>query len=243
MHTDTKFIGVAGMEEADFLIYLSELLVESGKKVAVLDYSPEGNIFALLPYKKEEQEDQEKRQKGKEFTYHGVEYHRNEWEGEYTCQEFDIVFLTVGTGEKQWDYPAEIWYIFLTANRMGMEKTIQDFSAEEQPVILFIRDYCDYKITASYIRSIWKKEKGNVAGWYEIPFDTLDYEYRIRMQYEPVNEYKQLSKEMKETLLTVASKLTGFTKKEEEAIYKRLKRGKRKCGSYFGENSHGNRGL
>lgn len=206
------------MGEADFLIYLSELLTESGRQVAVLDNSPEGDIFALLPFQEENT-----------VTYHGVEYHKNEWETEDICQEFDLVFLVVGTKGTMSDYPVEVWYIFLTADRKGIEKTMQVFQAETQPVILFIRNFCDYKITASFIRTLWKKEKGTVAGWYEIPFDTLDYEYRIRMQYEPVNEYKQLSKEMREALIVTAGKLTGLTKKEIETKYKRLKRGKRKC--------------
>lgn len=215
------------MGEADFLIYLSELLVESGKQVAVVDHSPNEDIFTLLPFRERENT----------FTYHGVEYQRDLWkDGEEldissVYNAFDIVFLTVGTGCKEVvaEYPAEVWYVFLTANRKGMEQTEQIFWEQEVPVFLFIRDFCDYKITAAYIRGLWREARGNIAGWYEIPFDMIDYEYLIRMQYEPVNEYKQLSKEMREVLITVASKLTGLTKKEGEMIYKKLKRGRKRC--------------
>jgi len=217
--TETKFIGVAGAEEADFLIYLSELLTESNKRVAVIDNSPEGDIFALLPFQEKENI----------YTYHGVEYHRDFWETKSIYQEFDIVFLTIGTGGEVFHYPAEVWYIFLTADRRSIEKTAWAFQSDGQPVILFLRNFCDYKITAAFIRNLWKEKIGPAVDWYEIPFDVLDYEYYIRMQYEPVNEYKQLSKEMREALTAVASSLTGLTKKEEETIYKRLKRGKRTC--------------
>lgn len=234
MNTNTKFIGVTGMGEADFLIYLSELLVESGKQVAVIDDSPEKDIFALLPFQETVQEIDNI------FTYHGVEYRKIFREEEeihdssYMDDRFDVVFLVTGTGIEEviWDYPVEAWYVFLTANRKGIERTIdafQDFQTQDAPVFLFIRDFCDYKITAAYIRGLWREARGNIAGWYEIPFDMIDYEYFIRMQYEPVNEYKQLSKEIKEVLITVASKLTGFTKKEEEMIYKKLKRGRKRC--------------
>lgn len=215
------------MGEADFLIYLSELLVESGKRVAVIDHSPERDIFALLPFQEIDNI----------YTYHGVEYHRNPLEEEetsdisYMDNRFDIVFLIVGLEAEGVlsDYPVEVWYIFLTANRKGIERTTKTFWEQEAPVFLFIRDFCEYKITAAYIRSLWREARGNIAGWYEIPFDIIDYEYFIRMQYEPVNEYKQLSKEMREVLITVASKLTGLTKKEEEILYKKLKRGKKRC--------------
>ena len=215
------------MGVADFLIYLSELLVESGKQVTVVDHSPDKDIFALLPFQEKENT----------FTYHGVEYQRDLWkDGEKldiasVYYAFDIVFLMVGTESEEslLEYPAEVWYVFLTANRKGIEKTEQIFWEPDIPVFLFIRDFCDYKITASYIRGLWREARGNIAGWYEIPFDIIDYEYLTRMQYEPVNEYKQLSKEMQEVLITVASKLTGLTKKEEELIYKKLKRGKKRC--------------
>lgn len=217
------------MGEADFLIYLSELLVESGKQVVVVDGSLEKDIFALLPVSEKEHT----------FTYHGVEYQRDLWKGEepsqifsYYCT-FDIVFFIVGTEisnkERLTEYPAEVWYIFLTANRRGIEKTKQIVWEEKVPVFLFIRDFCDYKITASYIRNLWREARGKIDGWYEIPFDIIDYEYAVRMQYEPVNEYKQLSKEMQEVLVTVASKLTGLTKKEEAILYKKIKRGKKRC--------------
>lgn len=211
------------MGEADFLIYLSELLAASGRQVAVVDHSPEKDIFALLPFQEEEDI----------VTYHGVEYQRGLWKEESVqmYRTFDIVFLVVGTENIGIvsEYPAEVWYIFLTANRKGIERTKQIAWEREVPVFLFIRDFCEYKITASYIRSLWREERGKIDGWYEIPFDTIDYEYAVRMQYEPVNEYKQLSKEMQEVLLTVASKLTGLTKKEEAVIYKKIKRGKKKC--------------
>lgn len=207
------------MEEADFIIYLSELLAESGRRVAVIDHSPEEDIFTLLPFQEKENI----------FMYHGVEYHRSVQETKHIYQEFDIVFLNIGMEGAVSDYPAEVWYIFLTASRKGIEKTAPCFQDERQPVILFIRNFCEYKITAAFIKSLWQDKAGKAAGWYEIPFDMLDYEYRIRMQYEPVNEYKHLSKEMRRALTASASSLTGLSREEEEAIYKRLKRGKRKC--------------
>lgn len=143
---------------------------------------------------------------------------------------FDVVFLVVGAVEEVIsDYPAEAWYVFLTADRKGIERTKQTFWEADVPVFLFIRNFCDYKITAAYIRGLWKEARGNIAGWYEIPFDLIDYEYGIRMQYEPVNEYRQLSREMSEAVVTVASKISGLTKKEEETIYKKMKRGKKRC--------------
>ena len=51
----------------------------------------------------------------------------------------------------------------------------------------------------------------------------------LRLPVEPVNGYKQVSKELREVLLIVAAKLTGLTKKEQEIIYKKLKRGKKRC--------------
>ena len=203
------------------MIYLSELLVGSGKQVAVLDDSLEKDIFALLPFQEREIS----------CTYHGVEYYRDTMES--TWDGFDFVFFLVGLEGSMplSDYPVQVWYVFLTADRKGLEKTISIFDFERQriPVFLFIRDFCDYKITAAYIRGLWREARGAVSGWYEIPFDMIDYEYAIRMQYEPVNEYKQLSKELREVLLIVAAKLTGLTKKEQEIIYKKLKRGKKRC--------------
>lgn len=217
------------MGEADFLIYLSELLVESGKRVAVIDRSPEGDIFALLPF-------QEFQEIENSYTYHGVEYHQNLQKEEtrdifHIDDKFDVVFIVVGLEVEGVlsDYPVEAWYIFLTANRKGIERMTKTFWEQTAPVFLFIRDFCEYKITAAYIRGLWRETRGNIAGWYEIPFDIIDYEYFIRMQYEPVNEYRQLSKEMREALSIVAAKLTGFTKKEEETFYKRWKRGGKRC--------------
>ncbi len=211
------------MEEADFLIYLSELLVKSGKQVAVLDDSKEKDIFALLPFQ----------EKDNIFTYHGVEYYKIILEKTDLEQfdTYDIVFFIIGckAGRMEFHIPIEVFYVFLTASRKGIEKTIETVWEQEVPVVLFIRNFCEYKITAAYIRGLWREARGNIVGWYEIPFDSIDYEYAIRMQYEPVNGYRQLSKEMKEALIIVSSRLAGLTQKEEKRIYKKLKRGKKLC--------------
>lgn len=205
--------------EADFLICLCELLAESKLKIAVVDNTKEAGLFSKLSFMRNEES----------LTYHKIEYKRNVFIFDEE-DKFDFVFLKAEIFSQEKFYmKLDKWWVFLTPQREIMEKLAVSFSHIEEPIFLYIRDFCEYKITSIFIRKKWTELGGHFTGWYDIPFDTLDYEYRMRLQYEPVNEWKQFSKEMREVLIQTACHFTGLTQKEQRIIYQKVKRGKCRC--------------
>lgn len=209
----------------DFLFYLATFLSEAGISVAVVDNSIQGKLFDLIPGMETEGSS----------TYRGVEYRRNLDIKQEFYKDFAVVLVNTGIRvlhEKEFAGiygEMEAWYVFLTPERKILEGLAQTFCEMKVPVTLYVRNFCEYKVTSSFLRNLWRENGGEYTGWHDIPFDQLDYEYRVRMEYEVLKEWKHLSRELERALLRTVGTLTGLGEKQQKKIYKRIKRGKKVC--------------
>lgn len=211
-----KIVGFTGAETEDILLYLSVVFVKLGKKAAIIDNTQEGLLRYCLPAMEAGESS---------MTYREVDYFFGRSLNRLEKQNWDIVLVNSENGKEACDE----WYLVADGNRRMLDKLKKIGEAMEGPVNMIIRNTCQYKVNGTFLRQKVRQWDCQIKNIYLMPADLLDYEYYLRIQYEPLQEFKELSQPYRKMLMSVAETVSGAGRKEIEQAYKLAKRGKRLC--------------
>lgn len=217
----TQTIGFVGIDKQDLLIYLASILCCLGYKVAVFDHSHKGLLQYCIP---ESEGDFDK------VTYRGIDYQFSKPVKERDCELYDVILVDMGewTGA---DYIAGLdnLYLVTDSSRYHTEKYIELLLDLKKRIHVIFKNMCDCKINRQYLIELMKRNKVLLGKTYEIRLDPLDYEYEIRMHYEPYQEFKSLSKDYESLLCALVSEITGVDIQGIKRAFNRARKGGAYC--------------
>ncbi len=217
----TKAIGFVGIDKGDLLIYLASILCCLDYKVTIFDHSHKQLLQYCIP---ESEGDFDK------ITYRGVDYQFFKPVKEENYKDYDIILLDLG----EWTTIEEIngldhVYLVTDSSRYHMEKYIDLLIDLRKNVNIIFKNICNCKINKQYLIETMKRSKVLLGKTYEVRLDPLDYEYEIRMQYEPYQEFKELSKPYESLLCLIVTEITGLDMQRIKKAYNRARKGVTYC--------------
>lgn len=210
---DSKKVSFIGKLGADIIIYVSQILYQQGKHVLVIDHSENEELMEIV---------------GEEnlpdiVCYQGVDFTNKE------INKLKAQYDTIISYQSAWiKKEADIIYLISSCNRKELEQLLIWKNEINHEGTIIVRDLCTGKINEKFLTTTYlKKNQGN---WNIImlPFDCVDYEYRIRMTYEPIQGFPHLSFELMDLLYLISYELTGIDGKHQKRAYQRASKGYRK---------------
>jgi hypothetical protein len=178
--------------------------------------------------------------------YKGVDYvsrNNNKFGSELNSddamfQQYDFILIltdirdAVANKEKlrvEQDYPMLMQnlkntFIITDSKRNHMEGTVEFINHYNKAVSVIIRDICDSKLNMEYYINTYF-DKQLITKRYSLPLDEVDYEYRIRIEYEGFQEFRNISKEYQALLIHIINEMVEADEKEVKKAFQRAKKG------------------
>lgn len=218
---DRKIIAFVGIEKQDLLIYLASILYCMQYKVAIFDQSDK----QLLQYCTAKSEGDFDR-----ITYRGIEYVFSKSIKKEDYEPYDIILVDLG----EWVTKENIgnfskFYIVTDNSRYHVEKSIGLLLEIGKKTNVIFKNMCECKINKEYLVEDMKRKKITLGKTYEVKFDLIDYEYEIRMQYEPYQEFKSLSKGYENLLCSLIVEFTEVNIVTIKKAFKKARKGAFHC--------------
>lgn len=107
-----------------------------------------------------------------------------------------------------------------------MEKYKKVLDSLEGTASVILKNVCEYKVTAPFLFERLIEEPYKIIDKYVLHQDAINEEYRLRMEYEPYLEFKNISIDFERMLKTIAGRLTGKGCVEVQLAYQTAKRGR-----------------
>lgn len=210
-----------GIDKQDLLIYLSSILCCLDYKVGVFDHSHKQLLQYCTP-KSEGDFDK--------VTYRGVDYQFSKAVKSDDYEKYDIILIDFGG----WVNPENIGflddiYLVTDSTRYQIEKNIEILLGLEKKVNIIFKNICDCKINKNFLMENMKRRKVLLGKTYEVKLDSIDYEYEIRMQYEPYQEFRNLSREYETLLFLLITEITGVDIQRIKKAFNRARKGAIHC--------------
>lgn len=231
--TDSIKLGFAGSYKCDLILYLSRILHNAGKKVAIVDASEEQLFRYCVPLKFESDT---------MVTYREVDVYykiKNEEDYESALKEnYDVLLIDVGFNKNMTGLLRRSDYcIFITDPQIHNIQMMKDytgiFAAEakdddrgkETHFVRIFRDMCPGKINYKYLSSIIDSPDSlSYIGEYVFMLDEVDRGLRLYCQYDHIFKFTKLSKEYK---IMFADMLETFFNMDKKLIKKSIKKAER----------------
>lgn len=211
-----KTIGFCGEYTQDVMLYLALILTELKKQVCIADYSFENSFQYFIPGFGEEEG----------VTYRNVEYRLRPAGIETYEDEFDFLLVNnAGTT----GFACDEYYIMTDCTKSALIKSEEEAADLKGPISFVIRNCCDCKINAAFVKQQIRKFQCRIQNIYSLPLDSIDYEYYLLLQYEQCQEFRELSVPFKKFLISCISDYTHVNKKEIETAYKKAGKGRKVC--------------
>lgn len=216
-----ELYGFVGEPGHDLVLYLGRLLRQTGKSVVILDFTEEKELMECVPPVEEDL-----------VSYLGLDITKRAellWaEGE--AWDLGIILLSywyVSQNDRGFlkKLPAMKEVFLLTDFQKRNIAGARDVLKREEKISMVILRDCLYgKINRNYFEKNYFSVIRQVLKIYELPLDELDYERRIRLGYEPVQNLKGLSKEFKQLLILLTESMTGLSVKKIKLAYGKQER-------------------
>ncbi|BCN30240.1 hypothetical protein [Anaeromicropila herbilytica] len=98
-------------------------------------------------------------------------------------------------------------YLITDSTKNNIEKVTDFINLFNQKVTIILRDICEGKLNMQYYLNTYFERYEYSIRRYQIPLDEVDYEYRIRLEYETFQDFKNISKEYQKVLMEVAKEM------------------------------------
>ena len=209
------------MDKQDLLIYLASILCCLGYKVTIFDHSHKQLLQYCIP---ESEGDFDK------VTYRGVDYQFSKPMKEENYDLYNIILIDLG----EWTALENVIgvddiYLVTDSTRYNIEKYIDLLLDLRKRVNVIFKNMCNYKINKNYLIEAMKRSKVLLGKTYEVRLDLFDYEYEIRMQYEPYQEFKNLSKDYEILLCLLVIEITGADVQRIKKAFNQARKGVIHC--------------
>ncbi len=222
-------VGFLGSFQVDFLFYCARTLSCMGKKVLVIDASPNAEITGIfLGDLKTFCASEDTAQDGFIYTQSRVDITTQE----YFLREvadghaYDFVLSYFGDCMKEEEAKAQDEIFAVTfADRIFLEHLRKQMITLQVPMHVVLRNLCrDRTLRKTVFRFL---ERGNafVEEKFVVMLDEVDETYRIRFQYAAVREFREISKEMEHTVKRVLGILCPEEGRAVDAAFAGAKKG------------------
>lgn len=233
--TDTIRLGFAGSYKCDLILYLSGILHNAGKKVAIVDASDEQLFQYCLPVLFASD---------CMVTYRDIDaYYKIKNEDDYRSvmkEEYEVLLIDIGFNKSMAGFLRSMDYcIFVTDPEIHNVQKMRDFisifnksgkEADEnksENSVRILRDMCQGKIGYKYISSIIDSPTSmNYIGEYVFLLDEVDRRLRLHCQYDHIFKFGRLSKEYKIMFADMLDTFFGMSKKQIKKSIRKAERGR-----------------
>lgn len=213
----TKKIGFAGVCKYDLCIYLGTVLHNLQYRVLIIDNSHEQQMKFCIP---------KPDLPLKTYSYRGVDYQFQIPVDREPINNYDFVLVDLGTWmEERTAVGYDEVFLVTDGDRRHVEMYRELLTALKRPVSIILRDVCEYKITASYLMELLVEEPMNLVEKYVLRQDELDYEYRIRMQYEGCQDFRKLSASLEHVIVDIARNITSVSWMDASYAFRAARKG------------------
>lgn len=224
----------AGSYKCDLMLYLSRMLIEAGKKIAIIDASQEQFFRYAVPIVF-----------GSDtiVTYRDIDVYFNIQNAddlkECLREAYDTILIDVGFNQQMADYLVQCDYGILTTDPrrynvqklklliQEIQKHIKGKPEEDRKIKLvrIFRDFCSGKINYKYVAgTLDTPEAMDYIGQYLFFMDENDQRIHLSCEYDDIFKFNKLSKEYK---LMFADMLETFFQMEKKQIQKSMRRAER----------------
>lgn len=185
----SKKIGYRGIESPDIIFYISRILHNLSKKVAICDYSPANEMKYYIPMS--EELDVEKLC----IDYRGVDYTKQAID---EIPQYDVYLINFGFLEFHSEINECDLIVFISdMNRANMKKLcnlpFREQISEKRHLV--IRDVLKYGIHIYLNRKEIEKALG-ISQYYEIPFHNTDMKLKTYLQYNSKFKFQNISSKL-----------------------------------------------
>lgn len=166
-------------------------------------------------------------------------YSNNREDSELTYKDIDFKYKEVE--ESKYDYVIKFYdyipdtrdikkngLIIINSNicRSSLIEKLEVCSSIENEYILVLHDVAGGQLGKKFVKNVFSQYLKNVVCLYEIPLDTIDVEYRYKLEYSCISKFKYLSKELVSVLKKITIIITGKNERQVSEAIKRLREGK-----------------
>lgn len=236
-----KKIGFIGVKKQDLCIYLAAILNNLGYQVLVEDRSYEQEILNCIPdaaqgkgkfFYHENEPGSELSLVGEhlESHYEKKTYKNVDYIGETCelCEEYDYHLIDLGEWAQSLELKNLDEIILVTdCEKRNIEKYRKLFQIFSVPMSLVVRNICEFHKRNLFLQDYFHDVKWNLTERFLLPFDAVDEEYRICMQYEPYREFNRISEELNSLLIRLCKNNTE--NKLSQILYALKQARKGKC--------------
>ncbi len=219
---DQKKLGFVGVKKQDICIYFAAILNNLGYRVLVEDLSYEQEILSCIPalpnsrpkifYRRKESGTihgavaEENRMYFEKRTYKNVDYIGRT---EEDSREYDYLLVNLGEWAQSTQLKEVDEIILVTdCEKLNIEKYQKFLQIFSFPMSLVIRNIHVIHRKNKILREWMNLQEWNLIEKYFLPFRLNDEEYRIGMQYEPLDEFRRISENMKAVLVKFCREYT-----------------------------------
>lgn len=190
-------MGFWGSYHVDFVCYVARILSCMGKEVLVIDASPTQEFSHFFTNK--EAELSVISQCNVDFTTKGTKLLPKD-------SAYDVMLFYFGDhfDAEQLRSCTEIFALSFW-DRIAMERLRLQTMDLRLPIDVILRNYCGAKHDRKQCMSLLKNENIFIAQEYYIAFDEMDENYRIRMQYEAIGDFRHISSGMEKVLIRIVN--------------------------------------
>lgn len=226
---DRKVIGFVGINKAEYLLYISRVLKNLGKKVLLIDCSENGALALSVPSPKgmtnvtidyrgvyfadhrSSRVEQSENDKDLDFHHMG-----------YDCILVDYGFDTLSEGLKFCDK-----LICVTDQQIFNIDKLKDIrKVKDVSKALVVRDIVNHKIGPDYITEELSLHNLEASEVFSVSLDEYDVSRRLDSQYDDKFIFKKLSKPLKMLIQELSAVICpDIPAKDIEVAYRKAERG------------------